>query len=98
MAGREASWGALFLVVVAIALVGASFALPWWSYDSSTGRQTPAGGPQDPSDTRVERRSHDVYPLRQTGDQAPSDPQGARTTALGIGIAACVAGAALLIA
>lgn len=98
MAGHEPSWGALVLALLALALVVTSFALPWWSFDSSTGRKTPAGGPQDPSDTRVERHSYDVYPLRSTGDQAPSDAKGAANTTLAIGIAACMAGGALLLA
>lgn len=98
MAGREASWGALLLVVVALLLVGLSFALPWWSFDSSSGRKTPVGGPQDPSDTRIERHSYDAYPLRQGGDRTPSDPQGAKSAVLEIGIAACLAAAGLLVA
>src|SRR6185369_16874627 len=51
------------------------------SYDSSTGRKTPAGGPQDPSDTRVERHSRDFYPFRQTGDATPTDAAAAATAA-----------------
>lgn len=94
---REPSRGATLMAILAIALVGASFALPWWSYDSSTGRKTTEGGPQDPEDTRVEKHSLDYLPFRQEGDQQPSDPDGARQGALLLGIAASVAAGGLVL-
>lgn len=92
---RDPSWGALLLALIAVGLIGLSFALPWWSFDSSTGRQTAEGGPQDPDDTRVERHSLDYLPFRQAGDQQPSDPEGARQGVLLLGIAASVAAGGL---
>lgn len=92
---RDPSRGALLLALLAVLLVGLSFALPWWSFDSSTGRQTPDGGPQDPDDTRVERRSLDFLPFRLVGDQQPSDAAGADQAALALGIAASTAAGGL---
>lgn len=80
------------MAFLAVGLVGASFALPWWSFDSSTGRKTAEGGPQDPADTRVEKHSLDYLPFRLEGDQQPSDPEGAEQGVLRLGIAASVAG------
>lgn len=94
---REPSRGAVLMALLAVGLVGASFALPWWSYDSSTGRKTAEGGPQDPEDTRVERHSLDYLPFRQEGDQQPSDAEGARQGVLRLGIAASVAGGGLVL-
>ena len=88
---REPSWGALLLALLAVGLLATSFALPWWSFDSSTGRKTPVGGPQDPEDTRVERHSLDYLPFRLEGDQEPSDRPGAEAGVLQLGIAASVA-------
>jgi len=96
MARPEASWGSLLLALVALGLVAASFALPWYSYDSSTGRKTAAGGPQDPSDTRVERHGRDFYPFRQAGDATPTDAAAASRAVLWMGIGATVAAVALL--
>lgn len=94
---REPSRGAVLMAVLAVALVGASFALPWWSYDSSTGRKTAEGGPQDPDDTRVERHSLDYMPFRQEGDQQASDPAAAKQGALLLGVAASVAAGGLVL-
>jgi hypothetical protein len=94
---RDASWGALLLALVAVGLIAGSFALPWWSYDSSTGRKTPEGGPQDPDDKRVERHSLDYMPFKQTGDQQPGDPEGAKEGVFQLGLAASVAGGALVL-
>jgi hypothetical protein len=88
---RDPSWGALLLAVLAVGLLAVSFAVPWWSFDSSTGRKTPDGGPQDPSDTRVERHSLDYAPFRQSGDQQPSDADGAKQGVLYLGIAVATA-------
>lgn len=97
-ADRNPSIGGLLLALVAVGLVAGSVALPWWSYDSSTGRKTPAGGPQDPSDTRVERHSRDFGPFWQKGDAAPSDEGGAALGVLVLGVLAAVGGAGLLLA
>jgi hypothetical protein len=97
-ADRNPSIAGLLLALVAVGLVAGSAALPWWSYDSSTGRKTPAGGPQDPSDTRVERHSRDFGPFWQKGDAAPSDEGGAALGVLVLGIMVATAGAALLLA
>lgn len=88
---REPSWGALVLALLAVSLLAVSFAVPWWSFDSSTGRKTPVGGPQDPEDTRVERHSLDFLPFRLVGDEEPSDRQGAEAGVLQLGIAASFA-------
>lgn len=88
---RDPSWGALLLALLAVGLLAASFALPWWSFDSSTGRKTAEGGPQDPDDTRVERHSLDYRPFRRDGDQQPSDPEGAGQGVLLLGVAAATA-------
>lgn len=98
MADRDPSRGALLLTLLALALVAGSAALPWWSHDTSTGRKTPEGGPQDPEDTRVERHSYDAGPFWQRGDVEPSDPEGAKQAVLALGLAAAAAGMALLVA
>lgn len=94
---REPSWGALLLALLAVGLLAASFAVPWWSFDSSTGRKTPAGGPQDPEDTRVERHSLDYLPFRLVGDQEPSDREGAEAGVLQLGVAATLAAGSMLL-
>ena len=94
---REPSRGAVLMAFLAVGLLGASFALPWWSYDSSTGRKTPDGGPQDPDDTRVEKHSVDYLPFRLEGDQQPSDREGAEQGVLQLGIAASVAGGGMVL-
>ena len=91
MADREQSWGALLLALLAVGLLAVSFVTPWWSFESSTGRKTAEGGPQDPDDTRVEKHSLGYLPFRQTGDQQPSDAEGARQGVLMLGIAATTA-------
>jgi hypothetical protein len=88
---RDPSWGALLLALVAVGLLAVSFVMPWWSFDSSTGRKTAEGGPQDPEDTRVERHSLDFLPFRLVGDQEPSDREGAEQGVLLLGIAASAA-------
>ncbi|MEA3137257.1 MAG: hypothetical protein QOJ26_1662 [Thermoplasmata archaeon] len=88
---RDPSWGALLLALLAVGLLALTFVTPWWSFDSSTGRKTADGGPQDPSDTRVEKHSLDYMPFRQTGDQQPSDAEGAKQGVLYLGIAAATA-------
>lgn len=97
MPDREQSWGALLLALLAVGLLAVSFVTPWWSFDSSTGRKTPEGGPQDPDDTRVERHSLDYLPFRQTGDQQPSDAEGAKQGVLVLGIAAATSAGALVL-
>lgn len=94
---REPSRGAILMALLAIGLVGASFVLPWWSFDSSTGRQTAEGGPQDAEDTRVEKHSLDYLPFRLEGDQQASDQEGAEQGVLQLGIAASVAGGGMLL-
>jgi hypothetical protein len=92
---RDPSWGALLLAIVAVGLLAVSFVVPWWSFDSSTGRKTAEGGPQDPDDTRVERHSLDYLPFRTVGDQQPSDAEGAEQGVLLLGIAASTAAGGL---
>ena len=95
---RNPSIGGLLLALLAVGLVAGAALLPWWSYDSSTGRKTPLGGPQDPEDTRVERHSRDYGPFWSRGDAAPSDPDGAALGVLVLGVVASVAAAGLLLA
>jgi hypothetical protein len=95
---RNPSIGGLLLALLAVGLVAGSAVLSWWSYDSSTGRKTAPGGPQDPSDTRVERHSRDFGPFWQRGDAEPSDAGGAAFGTLVLGVAVAVAGAGLLLA
>lgn len=97
-ADRNPSIGGLLLALLAVGLVAGAAVLPWWSYDSSTGRKTPAGGPQDPGDTRVERHSRDFGPFWQRGDAAPSDEGAAALGVLVLGALAATAGAGLLLA
>jgi hypothetical protein len=85
------------LALLAVGLLAVSFVTPWWSFESSTGRKTPEGGPQDPEDTRVERHSLGYMPFRQTGDQEPSDPEGAKQGVLWLGVAAATAVGALVL-
>jgi hypothetical protein len=97
-ADRNPSTGGLLLTLLAVGLVAGAAALPWWSYDSSTGRKTPPGGPQDPEDTRVERHWRDFGPFWQRGDEAPSDGGAASLGVLVLGSAVAAAGAGLLLA
>lgn len=95
---RNPSIGGLLLALLAVGLVAGAAVLPWWSYDSSTGRKTPLGGPQDPEDTRVERHSRDFGPFWQRGDAEPSDEGGAAFGTLVLGLAVAVAGSGLALA
>jgi hypothetical protein len=97
-ADRNPSIGGLLLALLAVGLVAGAAVLPWWSYDSSTGRKTAPGGPQDPSDTRVERHSRDFGPFWQRGDAKPGDEGAAAFGTLVLGVIVAVAGASLLLA
>lgn len=67
-AGRQerTRWGFL-VALAALALLGASMAMPWWTYKFSTGPQAPPGGPQPENETFVERERLDFYPYRTQG-------------------------------
>lgn len=81
----ERSPGAAVMALVAIALLGASFAFPWFEYDYNSGRQTPPGGPQEESDKHIEERHIEYAPNQKsgtsstdgvrTGAATPTDPQ-----------------------
>ena len=70
----ERSTGNLLLVLVAAALLGASFLVPWFSYDHSTGRRTPSGGFHDPAEDGVVRTHWEAGPGGTSGDGTPDDP------------------------
>lgn len=69
----ERSLGNLLLCVAAMALLAGSFALPWWTYDHSTGRQAPEGGFHDPADDGVVRESWQAKPGTGTGTLEADD-------------------------
>lgn len=71
----ERSVGNLMLVVLASALLAGSLMTTWWSYEHSTGRQTPAGGFHDPEDDGVVITSWDAGPLQSRGTAEPADEQ-----------------------
>lgn len=92
MIDSERSTGTLLLALCAAALLGVSVASPWFHYESSTGRQTPPGGFQDPSDTGAVRHQLTMEPYAQSGDVEPTHPGDAKQWRSLIG--ALVAGAA----
>lgn len=100
MTEREPSILGTLLCVASIALLLTAFLLPWWSYDTSTGRKTAPGGPQEADDTRVERHQYDIGPFQQGGDTTPSDEAGADLAALliGLGWAAAMVGLVVTLA
>ena len=56
------------LVLIVLALIGASWALSWFTFKFSTGPQTPPGGPQDENGTRIERSRLEFLPYRAVGN------------------------------
>lgn len=72
----ERSAGNLLLVVLAAALLGGSLATTWWTYEHSTGRQTPEGGFHDPQQDGVEVTTWNAHPGSATGTATPDDPEG----------------------
>ncbi|MEK6985420.1 MAG: hypothetical protein AABX89_03435 [Candidatus Thermoplasmatota archaeon] len=79
MAADEVSGWAGASAIVALGLVAAAFALPWFSYEFSSGRQTAPGGFNDANETGVERHTLEVYPTHTTGDVQPTHPEDLRT-------------------
>lgn len=79
MAADEVSGWAGASALVALGLVVAAFAFPWFSYEFSSGRQTAPGGFNDANATGVERHSLDIYPTHTTGDVEPTHPDDLRT-------------------
>lgn len=69
----ERSTGNLLLVLAAGGLLGASFAVPWFTYDHSTGRRAPEGGFHDPEVDGVVRTHWEAGPSGTAGDGAPDD-------------------------
>lgn len=91
----ERSLGSLLLAVLAVGLVGTSLTLPWFSYDHSSGRQTPEGGFHDANETGVVRSSFDASARSYEGDVGPDSP--ARTRAVLLALTMCLVGAAALL-
>lgn len=70
----------LGLMVVAAALISVSFALPWWSYEHSTGRRIPENAFSDPGDDGVIATDWQARPGSGEGTQQPQDPDGVRAS------------------
>lgn len=91
----ERSLGSLLLALLAVGLIGASLALPWFSYDHSSGRRTPEGGFHGANETGVEHSSFDASAWSYEGDAQPDSP--ARASAVLRALAVCLLGAAALL-
>jgi hypothetical protein len=74
----ERSKGSLVMALVVVGLLSWSLFFPWYSYDYSSGRRTPPGGPQEENDTRVIKHEIDFYPDSWQGDIEPSDASAAQ--------------------
>lgn len=94
----ERSMGSLVLAVVAVGLIGASLALPWFSYDHSSGRRTPEGGFHPANETGVIRTSFDTTARSYEGDFAPDSTAQTKSTLNGLSIALFAAGGLLVLA
>lgn len=70
----ERSVGNLLLVLAALALLGVAWALPWFTYDHSTGRRTPEGGFHPPEEDGVLRNHWEAGPAGTSGTPAPDHP------------------------
>ncbi len=77
--------GTFLLAVLAIACLAFAFTLPWFSYETSSGRQTAEGGFNDPENTQVERHRLTYSPSGQSGDVTPTDPNGAQEAVAQLG-------------
>ena len=75
MANLERSTGAMVCALMAVGLLGLSLAIPWFTYDSSSGRRTPPTGFHDPEDTQAIEHHIEFWPTKTEGDIEPSDPQ-----------------------
>jgi hypothetical protein len=95
MIDSERSTGTLLLALLGAVLAASALGLSWFTYDASSGRQTPAGGFQDPSDTGVVRHSVTMAPYKTTGDIQPDQPAKAKQLVQAMGIAQSI-GAGLL--
>lgn len=63
----------LAIALLVLVLLGAAWALPWWSIEESTGRQVAPDGPEQ-EQTGVERREQDVHVDGSRGDLEPTHP------------------------
>lgn len=79
MIDSDRSTGTLLLALLAVGLLGYALTAPWFHFESSTGRRTPEGGFQDPSDTGTIRRELTMTPEGMAGDAHPTHPGDART-------------------
>jgi hypothetical protein len=95
MIDSERSTGTLLLALCAAALLGAALAAPWFHYESSTGRRTPAGGLQDPGDTGAVHHQLTMAPYAQEGDVQPTHAEDARQLRTAMGALVATAGGCL---
>ncbi len=70
----ERSTGSLVMGIVAIALIVISFAVPWFSYDYSSGRRAPYGGFHPANETGVITHYLDAGPGGYDGDIDSEQP------------------------
>lgn len=81
---RERSVASAVVAALALAALGASLTLPWFTYDHSTGRQTPEGGFHDPAEDGVVRSHHEAGPGGTAGDAAAADAASAEGVLLAL--------------
>lgn len=93
----ERSRAAFIGGLATLLLLAASVAVPWFSYDFSSGRQTAPEGPYQDIEV-IEYRNLDFYPLRYEGDTTPSDVERADAGVLWIGVALGAAALCTLLA
>lgn len=89
----------LALSIVTIGLLSFALISPWWIVEESTGRQTAPDGPQDESETRVDRAQADFYVDGYRGDLEPANAAAANLALglIGAGVYVAIVATALLV-
>lgn len=88
----------LAIAIAVLALLAASWVLPWWTIEQSTGRQVAPDGPEDQV-TGVERSEQHVYAQGGEGDLAATHParEDSALQTLRIGVLVAAIGAAFFV-